>query len=61
MKAYEQAAAKFAEIQKLQAVSTQLFWDSKTMMPVSASSGRGEQMGALTQVVHEKSTDKEHT
>ena len=61
MKAYEQAAAKFAEIQKLQAVSTQLFWDSKTMMPVSASSGRGEQIGALTQVVHEKSTDKELT
>ena len=61
MRAYEAAAAKFAEIHKLQAVATQLFWDSKTMMPVSASAGRGEQMGALTQVVHEKSTSPDLT
>ena len=59
MTAYEQAAAKFAEIQKLQAVGVQLFWDSKTKMPASASGGRGEQMGALTNVIHEKSTSPE--
>ncbi len=59
MTAYEQASAKFAEIQKLQAVGVQLFWDSKTKMPASASGGRGEQMGALTNVIHEKSTSPE--
>ena len=61
MTAYEQAAERFAEIYKLSSVSTRLFWDSKTMMPAEASASRGEQLGALTQVLHEKRTSPELT
>ena len=61
MTAYEQAAERFAEIYKLSSVSTLLFWDSKTMMPAAGSAGRGEQIGALTQVLHEKRTSPELT
>ncbi|MDP6810377.1 MAG: carboxypeptidase M32 [Pseudomonadales bacterium] len=61
MTAYEKAAEKFAEIHKLSSVSTLLFWDSKTMMPVAGSPSRGEQMGALTKVLHDKRTNPELT
>lgn len=61
MTAYEQAAERFAEIHKLSSVASLLFWDSKTMMPAAGSTNRGEQLGVLTQVLHDKRTDPQLT
>lgn len=57
MHAYNEAAERFAEINKLSAVSSLLLWDSKVMMPAAANTSRGAQIGALTAVVHAKQTD----
>jgi carboxypeptidase Taq len=54
---YESLATRFDEIGKLQAISGILYWDSKTMMPPAGAASRGEHMGTLTAVIHDKSTD----
>lgn len=57
MRNYRQLEERFAEIHKLDSIGSVLFWDSKVMMPATASANRGEQVGALTQVIHAKRTD----
>jgi carboxypeptidase Taq len=57
MQNYQQLEERFAEIHKLDSIGSVLFWDSKVMMPATASANRGEQMGTLTRVIHSKRTD----
>ena len=57
MQNYQQLEERFAEIHKLDSIGSVLFWDSKVMMPATASANRGEQMGTLTRVIHGKRTD----
>ena len=59
MNNYQQLEKRFAEIHQLSSISAVLFWDTKVMMPSSAAANRGEQMAALTRVVHAKRTDPE--
>ncbi len=54
---YQQLEQRFAEIHKLTSINSLLQWDAKVMMPASGSSNRGEQLAALTKVIHAKRTD----
>jgi carboxypeptidase Taq len=50
---------RMAEIADLQAIFGLLFWDQNTMMPPGGAGPRGDQLAALTTVVHERCTDPE--
>jgi carboxypeptidase Taq len=50
---------RMAEIADLHAIFGLLFWDQNTMMPPAGAGPRGDQLAALTKVVHERSTDPE--
>jgi carboxypeptidase Taq len=48
-----------AELADLGAIFGLLFWDQNTMMPPGGARPRGDQLAALTTVVHERATDPE--
>jgi carboxypeptidase Taq len=48
-----------AELADLHAISGLLFWDQSAMMPPAGAPARGDQMAALTRVIHAKGTDPE--
>jgi carboxypeptidase Taq len=50
---------RLAEIADLHAIFGLLFWDQNTMMPPGGAVPRGDQLAALTRVVHERSADPE--
>ena len=51
MDPYTQLEERFAEIHKLEAIGTLLFWDSKVMMPAQGAASRGEQLATLTGII----------
>lgn len=57
--AFSQLNEQFAAISRLSQAAALLGWDQQTQMPSGAASARGEQMAALQQVIHEKSTSEE--
>jgi carboxypeptidase Taq len=50
---------RVAEIADLHGIFGLLFWDQNTMMPPGGAEPRGDQLAALTRVVHERTTDPE--
>jgi carboxypeptidase Taq len=50
---------RLAELADLGSIFGLLFWDQNTMMPPGGAAPRGDQLAALTRVVHERSTDPE--
>ena len=50
---------RMAELADLGAIFGLLFWDQNTMMPPGGARPRGDQLAALTTVVHERATDPE--
>lgn len=54
---YDALAAHFSMLSALSGVGSILHWDSAVIMPEKAAGVRGEQLAALQQVIHEKTTD----
>lgn len=51
--AYDRLRAQFARLAALDDAMGILQWDRACMMPLGAASGRGEQLAALTRIVHD--------
>ena len=51
MPPYLRLEERFAEIHKLEAIGTLLFWDSKVMMPAQGAASRGEPLATLTGII----------
>ena len=56
-KKYLELIEFLAPISDLSTVSSLLWWDQQTMMPVGGNEARAEQMATLTKVIHDKGTD----
>lgn len=54
--AYSRLEAHFGVLNALSGAGSILHWDSAVIMPESAAATRGEQLAALQQVIHEKTT-----
>jgi carboxypeptidase Taq len=55
--AYVALSEHFSMLNALSGVGSILHWDSAVIMPEKAAGVRGEQLAALQQVIHEKTTD----
>ena len=56
MQAYKDLMAYERDTQALAQIAGRLGWDQETMMPEGASPQRGEEMGAIEAVLHERRT-----
>ncbi len=57
MTAYDELMAFERDTQALVQISGRLGWDQETMMPRGAGEQRGEEMGAISGVIHSRRTD----
>ncbi len=52
----DQVLEQYREISILESSASVLYWDMETMMPKGSSNLRGEQLGTLSKLIHEKRT-----
>jgi len=57
--AMEELCGRMAELADLGCVERLLSWDQRVMMPYGGAAGRGEQLGTLARIAHERRTAEE--
>ena len=57
MSAYTELEALTSEVTRLQEISAIVGWDEACMMPAGGARGRGQALGALASVIHERQSD----